>query len=43
MKPMNKTEEIVLKMLSEGKTLRGWSREVWIEMTLREVEKTNKK
>lgn len=41
MKAMNSTEEKVLAMVAEGKSLHGYAREIWIEMLLREEEKKN--
>ena len=42
MKAMNKMEEMVLEMVREGKPIHGLAREIWIEMTLREMEAEEK-
>ena len=42
MKAMNKMEEMVLEMVKAGKPIKGLAREVWVEMTLREMETEEK-
>ena len=42
MKAMNKMEEMVLEMVKAGKPVKGWAREILIEMTLREMEAEEK-
>ena len=39
MTAMNELERKVLEMVREGKPLHGMALEVWVEMTLREMEK----
>lgn len=40
--PMNELERKVVQMVTEGKPLHGFAREVLVEMTLREMEKEGK-
>ena len=42
MKAMNEMEKKVLEMVKAGKPVRGWAREVLMEMTLREMEHKDK-
>lgn len=43
LKAMNKVEEAVLEMVRAGKPIHGWTREVLMEMTLRQMETEVKK
>ena len=38
MKAMNKVEEMVLAAVREGKPVYGYMRDIWVDMTLRDME-----